>query len=202
MRPPLKSSPSFAAVSSIKKLTVCLAKYKSTFDKDAEDSEAANQISAEDDPEILHENNSESGLHPSIYETDVKAETISEPVDEKFWSYKPLVPETKSEQHQDRMSSPEAKRARYEAEPLAQNCLVDSKSKNASTQLDSPVSIQKNTVLLQFSLQELSKRMQRLQAQKKENHEQELKYRRFRAKINPGENQSAEDELKKEIRLY
>uniref|UniRef100_A0A8C1JF43 Mismatch repair endonuclease PMS2 n=1 Tax=Cyprinus carpio TaxID=7962 RepID=A0A8C1JF43_CYPCA len=181
MRPPLKSSPSFAAVSSIKKLTVCLAKYKSTFDNDAEDSEAANQISAEDDPEILHENNSESGLHPSIYETDVKAETISEP------------------QHQDRMSSPEAKRARYEAEPLAQNCLVDSKSKNASTQLDSPVSIQKNTVLLQFSLQELSKRMQRLQAQKKENHEQELKYRRFRAKINPGENQSAEDELKKEI---
>uniref|UniRef100_A0A8C1SSR2 Mismatch repair endonuclease PMS2 n=1 Tax=Cyprinus carpio TaxID=7962 RepID=A0A8C1SSR2_CYPCA len=181
MRPPLKSSPSFAAVSSIKKLTVCLAKYKSTFDKDAEDSEAANQISAEDDPEILHENNSESGLHPSIYETDVKAETISEP------------------QHQDRISSPEAKRARYESEPLAQNCLVDSKNKNASTQLDSPVSIQKNTVLLQFSLQELSKRMQRLQAQKKENHEQELKYRRFRAKINPGENQSAEDELKKEI---
>uniref|UniRef100_A0A8C1STW5 Mismatch repair endonuclease PMS2 n=1 Tax=Cyprinus carpio TaxID=7962 RepID=A0A8C1STW5_CYPCA len=161
MRPPLKSSPSFAA--------------------------------------ILHENNSESGLHPSIYETDVKAETISEPVDEKFWSYKPLVPETKSEQHQDRISSPEAKRARYESEPLAQNCLVDSKNKNASTQLDSPVSIQKNTVLLQFSLQELSKRMQRLQAQKKENHEQELKYRRFRAKINPGENQSAEDELKKEI---
>uniref|UniRef100_A0A8C2J871 Mismatch repair endonuclease PMS2 n=1 Tax=Cyprinus carpio TaxID=7962 RepID=A0A8C2J871_CYPCA len=172
MRPPLKSSPSFAAVSSIKKSTVGLAKYKSTFDNDAEDSEAANQISAEDDPEILHENNSD---------------------------YKPLVPETKSEQHQDRMSSPEAKRARYEAEPLAQNCLVDSKSKNASTQLDSPVSIQKNTVLLQFSLQELSKRMQRLQAQKKENHEQELKYRRFRAKINPGENQSAEDELKKEI---
>uniref|UniRef100_A0A8C1ST97 Mismatch repair endonuclease PMS2 n=1 Tax=Cyprinus carpio TaxID=7962 RepID=A0A8C1ST97_CYPCA len=150
-------------------------------------------------PKILHENNSESGLHPSIYETDVKAETISEPVDEKFWSYKPLVPETKSEQHQDRISSPEAKRARYESEPLAQNCLVDSKNKNASTQLDSPVSIQKNTVLLQFSLQELSKRMQRLQAQKKENHEQELKYRRFRAKINPGENQSAEDELKKEI---
>uniref|UniRef100_A0A671MYI0 Mismatch repair endonuclease PMS2 n=1 Tax=Sinocyclocheilus anshuiensis TaxID=1608454 RepID=A0A671MYI0_9TELE len=145
MRPPLKSSPSFAAVSSIKKSTVCLAKYKSTFDGDAEDSEAANQNSAEDDPEILHENNSES------------------------------------------------------AEPLAQNCLVDSKNKNASTKLDSPVSIQKKTVLLQFSLQELSKRMQRLQAQKKENNDQEPKYRRFRANINPGENQSAEDELKKEM---
>uniref|UniRef100_A0A671MUC9 Mismatch repair endonuclease PMS2 n=1 Tax=Sinocyclocheilus anshuiensis TaxID=1608454 RepID=A0A671MUC9_9TELE len=167
MRPPLKSSPSFAAVSSIKKSTVCLAKYKSTFDGDAEDSEAANQNSAEDDPEILHENNSESGLHPK--------------------------------QHQDRISSPEAKRARHEAEPLAQNCLVDSKNKNASTKLDSPVSIQKKTVLLQFSLQELSKRMQRLQAQKKENNDQEPKYRRFRANINPGENQSAEDELKKEM---
>uniref|UniRef100_A0A672PCL4 Mismatch repair endonuclease PMS2 n=1 Tax=Sinocyclocheilus grahami TaxID=75366 RepID=A0A672PCL4_SINGR len=160
MRPPLKSSPSFAAVSSIKKSTVCLAKYKSTFDSDAEDSEAANQNSAEDDPRILHENNSESGLHSSIYETDVKAETIDEPVDEN---------------------------------------LVDSKNKNASTQLDSPVSIQKKTVLLQFSLQELSKRMQRLQAQKKENNDQEPKYRRFRANINPGENQSAEDELKKEM---
>ncbi|XP_052467088.1 mismatch repair endonuclease PMS2 [Carassius gibelio] len=198
MRPPLKSPPSLTAVSSIKK-SVCLAKYKSTFNNDAEDSEAANHISAEDDPEILQENNSESGLHPCIYENDVKAETIHEPVDEKYWSYKPLVPETKSEQHQDRISSPEAKRARYEAEPLAQNCLVDSKNKNTSTQFDSPVSIQKNAVLLQFSLQELSKRMQRLQAQKKENNDQELKYRRFRAKINPGENQSAEDELKKEI---
>lgn len=202
MRPPSKSNPSFAAVSSIKKSTACLAKYKSTFDSDAEDSGAANQNSAEDDPEILHTNDSESVLHPSICETDVKAETIDESVDEKFWSCKPLVPETKSEQHHDRISSPEAKRARHEAEPLKQRCLVDSKNKNASLQLDSPVSMQKKTVLLQFSLQELSKRIQRLQTQKTENNDQELKYRRFRAKINPGENQSAEDELKKEIRLY
>lgn len=198
----MKSSPSFSAVSSIKKSTVCLAKYKSTFDIDAEDSGAANQNSAENDPEILYENNSESFLHPSIYETDVKAETIDEPVGEKFWSYKPLVPETKSEQYQDRIFSPEAKRARHEAEPLARSCLVDSKNKNASLQLDSPVSIQKKTVLLQFSLQELSKRMQRLKAQKTENNAQEPKYRRFRANINPGENQSAEDELKKEMRLH
>ncbi|XP_016425043.1 mismatch repair endonuclease PMS2-like [Sinocyclocheilus rhinocerous] len=195
----MNSSPSFSAVSSIKKSTVCLAKYKSTFDSDAEDSGAANQNSAEDDPEILHENNSESVLHPSIHGTDVKAETIDEPVYEKFWSYKPFVPETMSEQYQDRISSPEAKRARHEAEPLAQSCLVDSKNKNASLQLDSPVSVQKKTVLLQFSLQELSKRMQRLKAQKTENNDQEPKYRRFRAKINPGENQGAEDELKKEI---
>ncbi|KAL1264248.1 hypothetical protein QQF64_004603 [Cirrhinus molitorella] len=195
----MRPSPGFTAVSSIKRSTDCLAKYKSTFDSDAEVSGAPNQNSAEDDPEIQHENNSESVLHPSIYETGVKSETIDEPVDEKFWSYKPLVPETKSEQHHDRISSPEAKRARHEAEPLAQSCLVDRKNKNGSLQLDSPVSIQKKTILLQFSLQELSKRMQRLQAQQTENNDQELKYRRFRAKINPGENQSAEDELKKEI---
>lgn len=197
----MMSSPSFSAVSSIKKSTVCLAKYKSTIDIDAEVSGAANQNSAENDPEILYENNSESVLHPSIHETDVKAETIDKPVGE-FWSYKPLVPETKSEQYQDRISSPEAKRARHESEPLARSCLVDSKNKNASLQLDSPVSIQKKTVILQFSLQELSKRMQRLKAQKTENNDQEPKYRRFRANINPGENHRAEDELKKEIRLH
>ncbi|KAK7134540.1 hypothetical protein R3I93_017837 [Phoxinus phoxinus] len=198
MRPHLKSSQSFAAVTSIKS-TVCLAKYKSTFDSDADDSGAANQSSAIDDPEILHENNSEnkSVLHSIIYKTDGKAETIDEPVNEKFWSHEPLVPETKSEQHQEKIFSPEAKRARREGEPPA--CSVDSKNKNSSQQLDSPVSVQKKTVLLQFSLQELSKRIQRLQAQKTENNDQEPKYRRFRAKINPGENHSAEDELKKEI---
>jgi len=195
-RPPLKSSPSFAAVTSIK-TTVSLAKYKNTFDSDADDSVAANQSSAKYDAEILHEN--KSVLHPVTYETDVKAEAIDEPVNEKSWSHESLVPETKSEQHQERISSPEAKRARWEDEPPP--CLVDSKIKNSSQQLDSRVSIQKKTVLLQFSLQELSKRIQRMQAQKTENNDQEPKYRRFRAKINPGENHSAEDELKKEIRL-
>jgi len=195
-RPPLKSSPSFVAVTSIKS-TVSFAKYKNTFDGDADDSGAANQSSAKDDAEILHEN--KSVLHPVTYETDVKAEAIDEPVNEKSWSHEPLVPETKSEQHQERLFSPEAKRARREDEPPP--CLVDSKNKNSSQQLDSRVSIQKKTVLLQFSLQELSKRIQRMQAQKTENNDQEPKYRRFRAKINPGENHSAEDELKKEIRL-
>ncbi|XP_067286156.1 mismatch repair endonuclease PMS2 isoform X2 [Pseudorasbora parva] len=202
MKPSLKSSPSFAAVTSIKS-TVCLAKYESTYDSDAVDSRAANQSSVEDDPEILHENNSENKpvLHnPIIYETDVKAQTIDEPLVEKFWSREPLVPETKSEQHQDRIFSPDPKRARHEEDELPSwGCLGDFKNKNASLHLDSPVSIQKKTMLLQFSLQELSKRIQRLHAQKTENNDGEPKYRRFRAKINPGENHSAEDELKKEI---
>ncbi|KAK7919823.1 hypothetical protein WMY93_011107 [Mugilogobius chulae] len=50
---------------------------------------------------------------------------------------------------------------------------------------------------LQFSLQQLAQRVKKLQQLKKS--EDEPKYRRFRAKINPGDNQSAEDELKKEI---
>lgn len=195
MRPALKCSPSFTDVSS-NKSTTFLAKFKSTFDGDADDSGAANQSSAEDHKEILHNSENKSVLHPIIHETDVKAETIDESVD-----HEPSVPETKSEQHQDRIYSPEAKRARCEDDPPVWSCLIDSKNKNASLQLDSPVRIQKKTVLLQFSMQELSERMQRLQAQSTENNDRELKYRRFRAKINPGENHSAEDELKKEIRL-
>uniref|UniRef100_A0A3B3S4U8 Mismatch repair endonuclease PMS2 n=1 Tax=Paramormyrops kingsleyae TaxID=1676925 RepID=A0A3B3S4U8_9TELE len=42
-------------------------------------------------------------------------------------------------------------------------------------------------------------RLRKLQEQRKERASEGLKYRRFRAKINPGENQTAEDELKKEI---
>ncbi|XP_051530578.1 mismatch repair endonuclease PMS2 [Myxocyprinus asiaticus] len=200
MRPPLKSPFVSSTDSFVKTSAVSLAKYKSSFDSGA-DSGAVNQSSTEDDPEILHGNNSESVLPDLIVdETGVKAETIDEPVDKEFRRYETLMPETKSEQHQDRISSPEAKRARCENEPLAQSCFLGSKKNNASLELlDSPVSIQKKTVLLQFSLQELSKRMQRLHAQQRENNDQEQKYRRFRAKISPGENQSAEDELKKEI---
>lgn len=192
MRPPLKSPTGFTAVSSIKQSTVCLDKYKSTFDSDADDSGAANLNSAEEDPEIKRENTSESILHHVINKTDVKSESFDEPLDEM--SYETL-PETMSEQHQNRISSPEAKRARREDEPPALNF----KSRKASLKFDAPVNIQKKTVVLQFSQKELSKRMQRLQAQRTENNEQEPKYRRFRAKINPGENQTAEDELKKEI---
>uniref|UniRef100_A0AAX7T2R4 Mismatch repair endonuclease PMS2 n=1 Tax=Astatotilapia calliptera TaxID=8154 RepID=A0AAX7T2R4_ASTCA len=65
--------------------------------------------------------------------------------------------------------------------------------------VDAPVSLQRRTVHLQFSLAELAKKMRRLHDQQKQRAGEELLYRRFRAKINPGENQSAEEELKKEI---
>uniref|UniRef100_A0A3Q4I878 Mismatch repair endonuclease PMS2 n=1 Tax=Neolamprologus brichardi TaxID=32507 RepID=A0A3Q4I878_NEOBR len=65
--------------------------------------------------------------------------------------------------------------------------------------VDAPVCLQRRTVHLQFSLAELAKKTRKLQDQQKQRAGEELLYRRFRAKINPGENQSAEEELKKEI---
>uniref|UniRef100_A0A3P8UL81 Mismatch repair endonuclease PMS2 n=1 Tax=Cynoglossus semilaevis TaxID=244447 RepID=A0A3P8UL81_CYNSE len=57
----------------------------------------------------------------------------------------------------------------------------------------------RTTVTLQFSLQELEGKIQRMKNQQRQKAVDELRYRRFKAKINPGENQSAEEELKKEI---
>ncbi|XP_061563596.1 mismatch repair endonuclease PMS2 [Cololabis saira] len=117
----------------------------------------------------------------------------------------PLVPEEPELQieanssNEDATVSPEAKRARIDS-------LTEQKPDNfsygadkSSSTVDAPVSRQRRTVQLQFSLQELTGNIRRLQQQKERNSE-ELQYRRFRAKINPGENQTAEDELKKEIK--
>ncbi|KAG8446925.1 hypothetical protein GDO86_014395 [Hymenochirus boettgeri] len=62
---------------------------------------------------------------------------------------------------------------------------------------DEPVNMRKRTVPLQFSMARLAKALGRIKQQQK-NAEIE-RYRRFRAKISPGENQAAEDELRKEI---
>ncbi|CAL1599071.1 unnamed protein product [Knipowitschia caucasica] len=72
----------------------------------------------------------------------------------------------------------------------------DSASPSPST-LDAPVSLPKKTTPVQFSLHQLALRIKKLQQKHKSEHEP--MYRRFRAKINPGENQNAEEELKKEI---
>ncbi|XP_073722913.1 mismatch repair endonuclease PMS2 [Misgurnus anguillicaudatus] len=191
IKQPLKSFPS-----SVKSSAGCLDKFKSTFHSDAE-SEVVNQTSTKYDPEIRNGCNSES-VSPNFImgETDVKTEIANEAVDTEFRRYEPLVPKS---EHEDRTSSPEAKRARLEDNTEAQSYMLDYKNKPAFLEVvDSPVSIQKKIVHLKFSLEELSKRIQKLKVQKSENSD-ELKYRRFRAKINPGENQSAEDELKKEI---
>ncbi|XP_016064287.1 PREDICTED: mismatch repair endonuclease PMS2 [Miniopterus natalensis] len=66
------------------------------------------------------------------------------------------------------------------------------------SQVDVAVKINKKIVPLGFSMSSLAKRIQQLQHQ--EQHRQdEQNYRKFRAKICPGENQAAEEELRKEI---
>lgn len=105
--------------------------------------------------------------------------------------------------NEDGTVSPDAKRARKESahfptelKPnLDQNCSVGS----STTTVDAPVCLQRRRVPLQFSLQELEGKIRRIKDRRKQKADEELLYRRFRAKINPGENQSAEEELKKEI---
>uniref|UniRef100_A0A1A8N8Z4 PMS2 postmeiotic segregation increased 2 n=1 Tax=Nothobranchius rachovii TaxID=451742 RepID=A0A1A8N8Z4_9TELE len=114
----------------------------------------------------------------------------------------PEDPESYSSK-EDSIISPEAKRSRAETRHFTAEQRSDMFSRcfdALSSTVDSPVSLRRRTVCLQFSLQELAASMRRLQDQQKQRANEELQYRRFRAKISPGENQSAEDELRKEIR--
>ncbi|XP_005879477.1 PREDICTED: mismatch repair endonuclease PMS2 [Myotis brandtii] len=65
------------------------------------------------------------------------------------------------------------------------------------SQVDVAVKINKKIVPLDFSLSSLTTRVKQLHHQEQRRGEQN--YRRFRAKICPGENQAAEEELRKEI---
>lgn len=98
-------------------------------------------------------------------------------------------------------SSSNAKRVKTEERPSNTDIsprLLDTQNTSAA-QVDVAVKINKKIVLLDFSMSSLAKRMKQLQHQKQQN-ESEQSYRKFRAKICPGENQAAEDELRKEIR--
>lgn len=105
---------------------------------------------------------------------------------------------------QDVEASPEAKKARQDeilstgSSDSGPRCVTSF----ADNKLDAPTKVQKRTVPLSFSMKELSGRVMRLQEQRKGTGDGGPMYRRFRAKISPGENQSAEDELKKEIRYF
>ncbi|EMP34980.1 Radial spoke head 10 like protein B [Chelonia mydas] len=64
--------------------------------------------------------------------------------------------------------------------------------------VDVPIEIKKKTVPLEFSMSSLAERVKRLIQQQQKKAETQ-NYRRFRAKISPGDNKTAEDELRKEI---
>ncbi|XP_044159563.1 mismatch repair endonuclease PMS2-like isoform X1 [Bufo gargarizans] len=89
---------------------------------------------------------------------------------------------------EDDVSAPNCKRLKMEI--LVKNVEPDS--------VDAPVNIRKTTVPLHFSMHRLIKQMEKLKRQRQQKEELEM-FRRFRAKISPGENQTAEAELRKEI---
>lgn len=99
--------------------------------------------------------------------------------------------------------SPDAKRARTEQPPSPtkdKSSWISNNSEKATERVDAQVCVQRRVVPLLFSFKELTGRMKRLHALKAQRTSDDLCYRRFKAKINPGENQSAEEELRKEIR--
>ncbi|KAK2502944.1 hypothetical protein MC885_020589 [Smutsia gigantea] len=98
------------------------------------------------------------------------------------------------------LSSSNTKRFKKEGIPLNSDIaqeLVDTWNMSTS-QVDVAIKISKKIVPLDFSMTSLAKRMKQLRHQEQQ-REGEQNYRKFRAKICPGENQAAEDELRKEI---
>lgn len=147
---------------------------------------------------------------PELVIDSVKNETFEDTSDKSHTV--PEDPELQDEpctSTEDYPVSPDAKRARKDSphfpteskSTTVSHCSEGSSSSSSSSSVvvDAPVCLQRRTVPLQFSLQELTGKMRRLQDGQKQRANEELRYRRFRAKINPGENQSAEEELKKEI---
>uniref|UniRef100_A0A8B9C5X3 Mismatch repair endonuclease PMS2 n=2 Tax=Anser TaxID=8842 RepID=A0A8B9C5X3_9AVES len=71
-------------------------------------------------------------------------------------------------------------------------------TENCMPTVDVLVEVKKKTVPLEFSMKVLAERVRKVMQQQRKSTETQ-NYRRFRAKISPGENKVAEDELRKEI---
>ncbi|XP_037362987.1 mismatch repair endonuclease PMS2 isoform X2 [Talpa occidentalis] len=98
------------------------------------------------------------------------------------------------------LSSSNTKRLKKEDIPLNSDTpqeVVNTQNTSVS-QVDVAIKINKKIVPLDFSMSSLTKRIEQLRHQEQQ-REGEQNYRKFRAKICPGENQAAEDELRKEI---
>ncbi|NXP47114.1 PMS2 endonuclease, partial [Heliornis fulica] len=71
-------------------------------------------------------------------------------------------------------------------------------ARNCVPSVDVLVEVKKKTVPLEFSMKVLAEKVKKVIQQQQKSTEA-LNYRRFKAKISPGENKVAEDELRKEI---
>ncbi|XP_013909697.1 PREDICTED: mismatch repair endonuclease PMS2, partial [Thamnophis sirtalis] len=99
-------------------------------------------------------------------------------------------------------SSPKAKRfkIRQPLSPKANfSAMTSEQDSGAQPLYDVPVKTARRTVSLAVPWSTLTNRIQK-QLKRQETEGEMLKFRKFRAKINPGENKTAEDELRKEIR--
>lgn len=174
-------------------------KYGSSFgDTKAEEDSSSGITMAMPHNSVLELSSSE----PDTYRTDVEDEIFEDTTSHCH----PEGEESQTEQRpfdEDFSLIPDTKRARTEK----QHFIIKPEPKDYSNNLDktslgidSPVCLQRRKVPVQFSLQELAAKMKRLQDQQAHRAKEDLCYRRFKAKINPGENLSAEAELKKEIR--
>ncbi|KAM9179368.1 mismatch repair endonuclease PMS2 [Mergus octosetaceus] len=96
-------------------------------------------------------------------------------------------------------SSPRGKSFKSESGDFKAGVHPDVKNtENCMPTVDVPVEVKKKTVPLEFSMKLLVKRVRKVMQQQRKSTETQ-NYRRFRAKISPGENKVAEDELRKEI---
>ncbi|KAK6328280.1 hypothetical protein J4Q44_G00002580 [Coregonus suidteri] len=136
-------------------------------------------------------------------EPSIKSEALNEPLDKELtvWHFDRQIEPHISETSKEMSLSPKVKKVYLEYGGFSENKTTHSAGSEGSSgsKVDTPVCVQKRAVPLQFSVQELSGRVRRLQGQRREKAEDGLCYRLFRAKISPGENQSAKEELKKEI---
>ncbi|XP_058013566.1 mismatch repair endonuclease PMS2 isoform X2 [Ahaetulla prasina] len=99
-------------------------------------------------------------------------------------------------------SSPKAKRFKIHQIPSPKanfSAMTPEQDSGAQPLYDIPVKTEKRTVPLAVSWSTLADRIQR-QIKRQETEGEMLKFRKFRAKISPEENKTAEDELRKEIR--
>ncbi|XP_071265744.1 mismatch repair endonuclease PMS2-like isoform X2 [Salvelinus alpinus] len=159
-------------------------------------------------PESLYATTGSEFNSPDITVDDepiIKSEALDEPFNEERTVAKHFdrpIEQRISETSVEMSFSPNAKKAKLEDGQFSSEYKTThsaSSEGSSGSNVDAPVCVQKRAVPLQFSVQELFGRVRRLQEQRREKAEDGLRYRRFRAKISPGENQSAEDELKKEI---
>ncbi|XP_068161340.1 mismatch repair endonuclease PMS2 [Antennarius striatus] len=190
---PLKPTRDPAKCSSVQKSALDKFRYGTAFS----DTESEKESAASNCDLIIPSQNPQHSNH-GLDSPGVISEAIEEMTDNNH-----AIPEegeelTESCSYKDCAMSPDAKRARTENPDLLTGH-KSNHSEGSSLKVDAPVCLQRRTVPLQFSLQDLTRRIKRLQDQWAQSAGDVLHYRRFRAKINPGENQTAEDELKKEI---